>query len=133
MKKDPGYERWYGRILRRQYGRYEYARRKVPPNALAVVLERGKRWWWVTPAMTQDAGAWRYSYGDERGPAGHEVADYQGRAFWSKYIAILDVLTSNPSARITKYILPGGKHVQVATVRPNPGRPDYVVKKRIRK
>ena len=132
MSEDTGFRRWVDRSRRRILSKYEYARKHVPSAAIAIVLERGQRWWWVTPAMSQDSGAWRYSYGDERGPAGHEVADFQGRAFWSKYNAMLDILVSNPSARITKYILPGGRHVQVATVRPNPGRPDYRVRARRR-
>jgi hypothetical protein len=123
-KDDPGFRAWIARTRRRLLTKYEYGRKHVPRSALAVVLERGKRWWWITQAMTQDAGAWRISYGDERGPAGHEVADFQGRPFQSKFDAILDVLTSNPSARITKYIMPGGQHVEVSKVRANPGRPE---------
>lgn len=105
--KDAGFRRFQDRLRRRQYSRYLYARRHAPPAAVAVVLERGKRWWWVTPAMSQDSGAWRVSYGDERGPAGHETSDFSGRAFWTKYDAIMDVLTSNPSARITTVVMPG--------------------------
>jgi hypothetical protein len=130
VKDDTGFRRWQNRILRYHYSKFEYAKKHVPPSAIAVILERGKRWWWVTPAMSQDSGAWRISYGDERGPAGHETSDYQGRPFWTKYHAIMDVLTSNKSVRITQYILPGGKHVEVSSVRPNPGRPDYIVRKR---
>ena len=128
--KDAGFKRFQDRIRKRQFSRYVYARRNVPPSAVAVILERGSRWWWVTPAMAQDSGAWRVSFGDERGPAGHETSDWMGRSFWTKYDAIMDVLTANPSARITAVVMPGGGRIQVSKVRPNPGRPEYKQRRR---
>lgn len=125
MKKKNGFERLMRRYRQLAMARYIYARKKVPANALAVVLELGERWYWVTPALTGDAGAWRVSYGDTRGPSGHVSTDYQNRPFWTKYDAIMEVFHMQKRARITEYITPRNEHVRVATARANPGRPSW--------
>lgn len=125
MRRDPGLDRLIARGKRVATARYTYARRMVPPNAIGVVLEHGKKWYWVTPAMQQDEGAWRLSYGSEIGPHGHADTDWKNRPFWSKYDAIMEALYMNSSARVTEYILPGGAHVQVGRSHANPGRPKF--------
>ena len=113
----------------RTYRQYAYARETVPPSAKAVVLyypetsRMGKRWYWITPAFAYEPGAWRVSYIDERGPMGHEVADWHGRPFMTKYDAIMDVLGSVPRARIVEYIDASGRHIRIGSPRtatPNP-------------
>lgn len=126
MPKDPAWERLLRRGHRVATARYTYARKTVPPNAIGVVLEHGKKWYWVTPAMQQDDGAWRLSYGSEIGAHGHTTTDWKNRPFWSKYDAIMEALYMNSSARVTEYILPGGEHVRVGRARENPGRPKYL-------
>lgn len=128
MKKLKGsdrFERIMARFRKMTMLRYIYARKTVPANALAVVLELGRRWWWITPALAGDAGAWRLSYGDERGPSGHVSTDYQNRPFWTKYDAIMEVFYMQKRARITEYITPTNEHVRVAAARANPGRPSW--------
>jgi hypothetical protein len=125
VRKDPGLERLIQRGHRVATARYTYARRSVPPNAIGVVLEFGKKWYWVTPAMQQDDGAWRLSYGSEIGAHGHATTDWKNRPFLSKYDAIMEALYMDSRVRVTEYILPGGQHVQVGRVRPNRGRPQF--------
>lgn len=122
---DEGFKREQDRLHRYFYSRYEYGRKLVPRNAVAVVIERGTQWWWITPGMNQDAGAWRISFGDERGAAGHEDTDFQNRPYLTKYDAILSVLAGNQGSRITQYILPSGEHVEIPRGRPNLGGLDY--------
>lgn len=113
------FERHLARFERIKVARYLYGRATVPPQAVGVVLRLGDRWWYVTPGFPQDRSAWRVSQGDQHGPSGHETSDWAGRPYESKYIAIADVLGSQPRARITDYVLPSGKHVELG-VRRNP-------------
>lgn len=103
------------RQRKRWYVRYVYARQTVPPQATGIVLRQGDQWWFVTPAFPYENAAWRVSYGDEHGPAGHHTDTGYGpyRPFWTKYDAILDVLIGHKRARITEYALPSGEHVLV--------------------
>lgn len=119
------FQRIHDRILRRRYAQYLYARATVPPQAIGVVLRHGMRWWFVTPGFPYEAGAWRVSYGDDRGPISHHSEDVFGRPFQTKYDAILDVLIHNAKARVTEYVMPSGEHVFLK--RPQAGLPNPAV------
>jgi hypothetical protein len=114
------FEKHLSKMQRRAVARYLYGRAAVPSNAVGIEItgrvwgtidkKYFPRWWFITPGLPQDAPAkWRVSFGDERGPIGHETSDVQGRSFESKYDAIYYVMQSfqNNHPRITGYVLPG--------------------------
>jgi len=113
------FEKHLSKVQRRALARYLYGRAAVPANAVGVEItgrvwgtvdeKYFPRWWFITPGLPQDAPAkWRVSFGDERGPIGHETSDVQGRVFESKYDAIYYVMQSFQSShpRITGFVLP---------------------------
>lgn len=124
MTKDV-FQRHLERQRKRRYTRYVYGRGLVPKQALGVVLydAAARHWFVVTPGFPYDAGAWRVAYFDDRGPWTHSTSDFTGRPYWTKYDALLDVLTSYRRARIVLYILPSGQRVQVGRGLPQGASP----------
>jgi hypothetical protein len=120
--KQDRFRRHMEKFQRKLMARYLYARATVPTQARGVSLKLGNRWWLVTPGFPQDRSPWRVSYGDERGPIGHETATAQGRKYETKYEAIMDIMLPYRRARITGYVMPGGDHIQIPGVRNNPLR-----------
>lgn len=127
------FEKHLSKMQRRAIARYLYGRAAVPENAVGIEI-RGQvwseldgkyypRWWFITPGLPQDAPAkWRVSFGDERGPIGHETSDVRGRLFESKYDAIFYALYTfqHRHTRITGYVLPGKGVVAFRGFKNNP-------------
>jgi hypothetical protein len=116
------FDHFHNRRIQKLVSIFMYLRKKVPEDALAVVLWDPKysRWIVVSPGMKYDPSAWRASLWDEHGPISHQVDDYTWNPYRTKYHALADMMILYPRARVSQYFLPGQAWVEFAFGPPFP-------------